>query len=291
MPWWFAAIVGAISLALLYGSFTAWRKARTIEDVPTSKIRSAAQGYVELEGIARADPGVPLEAPLTGLPCLWYEYRIEEYERRGKNSSWRTLERRRSHHAIIIEDNTGRCFVHPDRATINTQHKQVWRGSHRRPAQHRAIKQWSMGRYRYTEMRLHDGDPVYALGNFETLRPPTADELTNKAALELLAEWKKDYDQLVKRFDRDGDGDIDPDEWEHVRAAARREAYAKVSDKYDATPVHVMVYPPSKSQPFIISNRDPKRLTRTYRWQAGGMLLAAAAAAGFVLYQWRGPGF
>ncbi len=285
MPWWAIAIAGIAALGLFYGSFRAWRKARIIEDVPTSKIRSAAQGYVELEGIARADPDVPLQAPLTGLPCVWWEFRVEEYERRGRSRSWRTVDRGRSQHALILEDSTGHCFIHPDRAGITTSHKQVWRGSQRRPPQTRAIKTFSLGRYRYTERRFHDGDPIYALGYFETLRPPTADEIVEKRSNELLAEWKADYDAMVRRFDRNGDGDIDLEEWEHVRAAARREAYASAAESYDATPVNVMVYPPHRNQPYIIANKDPKRLTRGYRWQAAGMLSAAAGLAGFIFYQ------
>lgn len=287
MPWWFGAIAALIAAGVGYGSFHAWRKARLIEDVPTSKIRSAAQGYVELEGIACTDPDIPLKGPLTGSACVWYDYRIEEYVHQGKNRSWKTIEHRRSHHAIIIEDNTGRCFIHPDRAAISTRHKQIWRGSSRRPDQMRAIKTWSMGRYRYTEQRLQEGDPVYALGFFETLRPPTADELTEQKAKQLLAEWKQDYDAMVRRFDRDGNGDIDTAEWEHIRTTARREAYVAAAAAYDTTPVHVMVYPPSRSQPFIIANKDPKHLARSYRWQAAVMLAIAAGASGFLLYNAR----
>ena len=69
------------------------RRYQAIADTPTSKIRSASQGYVELSGtIEKADsPDIqPLSGPLTGLPCVWYRYSIERYRRSGKSSHWQT---------------------------------------------------------------------------------------------------------------------------------------------------------------------------------------------------------
>ena len=67
-------------------------QARHLLDTPTSKIRSAAQGYVESCRVLRdsADPQLP--GPLTHTPCLWWRYKIEEYTSNGKKRSWRTLE-------------------------------------------------------------------------------------------------------------------------------------------------------------------------------------------------------
>ncbi len=55
-------------------------RARLLGDVPTSRIRSAAQGFVELYGVLEEGPEGPLQAPLTGKPCLWWRYRIEVEE-------------------------------------------------------------------------------------------------------------------------------------------------------------------------------------------------------------------
>mgnify|MGYP006966890906 CR=1 FL=1 len=49
-----------------------------IEDTPTSKIRSAAQGYTELEGTANLLPGEPVYAALTQQLCPWFDYKIEK---------------------------------------------------------------------------------------------------------------------------------------------------------------------------------------------------------------------
>lgn len=58
--------MAVITLRLFYLGFRQLHRARLIEDTPTSRIRSAAQGYAELEGRAVA-LGDPLYAPLSGV--------------------------------------------------------------------------------------------------------------------------------------------------------------------------------------------------------------------------------
>src|SRR4030067_2822595 len=86
------AVVGIAVAVLTAGSaFCSWRTwrhvshVRLIEDTPTAKIRSAPQGYVELEGLGKLMDGPPIIARLTGLPCVWDRYTIEEYVATGKS--------------------------------------------------------------------------------------------------------------------------------------------------------------------------------------------------------------
>ena len=58
--WLVAAVAGGAWFA-----FRWLHIARMIEDTPTSRIRSAAQGYVELAGRCRALGSTPNLAPLT----------------------------------------------------------------------------------------------------------------------------------------------------------------------------------------------------------------------------------
>src|SRR3990172_5026880 len=96
------AAVG-IAVAVLAGgcAFCSWRTwrhvshIRLIEDTPTAKIRSAPQGYVELEGVGKLMDGPPIIAKLSGLPCVWYRYKIEEYITGGSNDRhhWETIDK------------------------------------------------------------------------------------------------------------------------------------------------------------------------------------------------------
>ena len=76
----------ALALVVLTGvGFFVWKKsfqhARVMEDMPTSKVRSAAQGFVELAGVQHPLDATPLLAPLTHHPCTWWSYVIEKKQR------------------------------------------------------------------------------------------------------------------------------------------------------------------------------------------------------------------
>ena len=73
--------VALIAPLSLIAWISAWRRARAVADTPTSRIASAAQGYVELIGIGKPLGGQPVISPANHLPCLWYRYRIEQIGR------------------------------------------------------------------------------------------------------------------------------------------------------------------------------------------------------------------
>lgn len=263
---------GAASLSQL-------RRARIIEDTPTSKIRSAHQGYVELIGRAMLPENeAPLLSTLAGEPCLWFRYRIERYERSGKNSSWRTIESHSSTRPFILSDGTGICLVYPERAEVKSHRRRQWHGSSRRPSPGISTTSLLLGRrYRYTEERLCENDLIYALGIFDTRHPPSDTETNSARMAEILSEWKQDYDRLVARFDRNGDGQISPEEWELARREALRKAEREQRGKPSLDAINTLRYSPSRQQPFIIATSEPESLSRRYRWQSLAWLLGSLA--------------
>src|SRR5690554_4735920 len=90
------AATSLLALWLLYRTFSRLRRARWVEDTPTSLIRSAAQGLVELNGWADAGGHQPLLSPLAGQTCLWYRFTVEEYRGDGRNRRWQVVERGQS---------------------------------------------------------------------------------------------------------------------------------------------------------------------------------------------------
>ena len=90
---WISALVAlAAAFGITRHGLRSFWKLRLIVDTPTARIRSAAQGYVELTGIAHPHREL-VAAPLTGTPCVWYRYEIEERRGSGRNASWVTVER------------------------------------------------------------------------------------------------------------------------------------------------------------------------------------------------------
>ena len=281
------AFSGVVALASGGASFARLRRARIIEDTPTSKIRSAHQGYVELIGIAKEDGGVPVFSPLSQTPCLWYRFKVEEYRRSGKNSRWHVLRKGSSDAPFMMEDGTGTCFLFPEGAEVRSHRRKQWRGSSRLPVASEAAESlFSLGgRYRFTEELLQHDDPIYALGEFGSHHPPNPETLASEAQGRILNEWKQNYQSLLNRFDRDGDGQLDLAEWELARAEALRKARRELDKNPPMTVIHSMAATGDRRRPYIIATSAPKVLSRRFRWQALGLCLVSLAALAALVWQ------
>jgi len=248
-------------------SFWAWyanlRRYRTIADTPTSRIASAPQGYVELVGRGQQPPGDGLVSPISGLPCLWYRYRIE----RKNGDRWEYVESGTSHDTFGVSDGSGQVLVDPDSAEILTSRKQVS----------------SAEGYRKTEWTLIEGETIYVIGEHVTLGGPNA-MLDKKADLAtLLAEWKADNSALLARFDADRDGEISLEEWERARQAASVEVDRAHLDIRLKDGIHLM-RKPAHGRPFLIANREVAALGRHFRlWSWLHLALMLATLAGLML--------
>ena len=173
--WQWVIFLTIASVAGFFGAFYFFLRKRIIEDTPTSKIRSAAQGYTELSGISKLMDGSTIYGPLTNTLCTWYKYTIEKHRRSGKRSHWVTIEEGISDRLFLIIDDTGEAVIDPDKANVTPAYTDVWYGSTRQPQHRSAAKRKKkffnigMGSYRYTEMRIHTDESLYAIGLFDTV--------------------------------------------------------------------------------------------------------------------------
>ncbi len=259
-------------------AYRSWAKHRVIEDTPTSRVRSAAQGYVELCGRALAAANNPPSAPLTGMPCTWWHYTIEE---RGLGRRrWSTVDSGTSEQPFLLDDGTGRCLVDPRGAEVFPDAATVWYGSEdwpqgRIPAGSGAfgwlIDRLFTGRYRYTEQRLRPNDRLYAIGEFRSVGG-IGDESTDEAAARLLHQWKRDQTGLLARFDADHDGRLGTAEWDRARAAAQAAALESRCATPPAPAVHVLA-DPMDGRAFLLAASDRETLARRFRRNALAGLL------------------
>jgi hypothetical protein len=92
--------------------------------------------------------------------------------------------------------------------------------------------------FRYTEHLIMNGDPLYTLGHVETdsggLRTLTPKQLIAN----VLSEWKQDFPELLARFDKYGDGELDLKEWRIVRDTALKEARQRQTEYVLTQPQH-----------------------------------------------------
>lgn len=153
-----------------------FKKARNIEDTPTAKIRSAAQGYVEIEGKQKYLNKLPTTAPLSQLPCTWYRYTIDH----GLKNNWYRLEQGESTQSFILVDDTGESIVDPAGAQVTCALKDSWYGFNKYPKGKPSNIFWRLigtfGNYRYCEWRMHENHYLYVAGNFSTQNDPHTHE-------------------------------------------------------------------------------------------------------------------
>ena len=269
--WLMLAVLVAVGLTSLFFSIRKFHLARLIEDMPTSKIRSAAQGYVELYGIAKWLDGPQIIAPLSGQACVWYSYIIEERNQFGK-SEWRHVASEVSDHLFLLQDETGSCVIDPEGADVTPSASETWYGT-------RAVHTFNSStinfvtdalshtigqigaRYRYTEKRLHIENELYAIGEFKSIGTDFRASL-NDLSKDFLSKLKRDKTRLAV-YDTNKDGEVDAQEWQQARADAKQFAVEEQLKNPLPASTNLLTKPESKRyKPFILSANSETHLSR-----------------------------
>jgi hypothetical protein len=285
--WLFVMGLAAAAAYLFWYAFKAWAKNRVLEDTPTSRVRSAAQGYVELSGHGVPPPDSHVKGPLTATPCTWWRYKIEERSRTGRSRSWCTVDSGTSTDPFLLDDGTGQCLIDPRGAEVFPGATNVWYGPEAWPQVRipdgKGFWGWLTDhlltdRYRYTEHRLELRGHVCALGAFRSLGGAGVEDPEDIAA-QLLHEWKQDQKALLSRFDANHDGTLSAAEWEQARAAALKQAVEQRSTEIRAPSLNVLA-DPADGRSFLLAACDGKSLARRLRRRAlaaiGGFLASSA---------------
>ncbi len=115
---WIMPLLGAVAgVYLFYHGFQLLQRKRLIMNTPTSKIRSAAMGLVEVSGLA-AGP-YTLRAPITGVPCYYYRTMVWQWKQRDKGSSWVKEADESLHVPFYLDDGSARVLVDPQGAEMD----------------------------------------------------------------------------------------------------------------------------------------------------------------------------
>jgi len=284
----FAIIVTVFGVLTCYFFYLIWRnfhRARVIEDTPTALVRSAPQGYIELEGAGKALSEQLIMAPLTKTSCVWYRFKIEKEKHSSRSgSNWSDVESGNSETPFLFYDATGECLVDPRKAEVTPGVKKVWYGSTKWPGvyEEKGFFGELVGtRYRYTEERI-DGRELYILGWFDTVR--STDTTVSAEVSALLKRWKQDQAVLLQRFDKDDSGSIDDGEWQAARQQAQREVITDRAARSAEAGTNVIRASHHDRYPFLISAKPQFLLASRYRRHALYTLLASLAGTGFLAW-------
>ena len=238
----------------------ALRRARAIVDLPLSRISSAAQGYVQVKGIARSDPGNPVLSTYGHTTCVWYRYHL--YQKDHSERKWREVDSGVSSATFEVADGSGNCRIDPDHAEVAGAE----------------VRTTYPGDDKLVEELLFAGREVFVLGEFATIGGANS-ALNQREDMDLLLkEWKANPSGLLRRFDLDGNGEIDLREWELARRLAT-ETVERQHRELRNQPGLDIIRKPGDGRPFLISALPPARLRRRYVAWAFFHAAASAVAA------------
>ncbi len=292
----YVAVAFIIALGSGWWAYTMLIRKRVLQDTPTALIRSASQGYIELQGYAELMDGDPIYAPLSSRPCTWHRHKVEEknrnYRGSGSRSDWRTVDRGVSDSLFYIVDSTGRCAIDPEGASVTASSRDVWYGNSRIPSRLNKTSGWlrftgisQLGRnFRYTEERIEPGDPLYALGDFTTHGGAGAAFDRSSDVREVLRGWKQNNAAMLARFDANNDGEIDLGEWDAARDAAALEVDKKRAGIAAAPPVDVLGHASGSRNPFILAAKTEAEMLARFHWSAVALTALTIISSSAVIW-------
>ena len=252
----------ALLVILGYFVYSAFRRYRFVDGTATSKIRSAAQGHVELKGLGEWMPNDTIRSPFSNRACVWYHCTLDKKSRRGKRSSWSNISDERSGQLFHLIDETGVCIIDPDDAHVVPGSEITWYG-HSQESCRQARKKTSwlsvgFGNYRFRERLLMTASPLYALGWFSTARHDPSEESISKRVKDRVQGWKLQPERYLRDYDLNGNGKIQESEWQLIHSVARKQVLAEISSEMNEQ--HVLSRPEDKRQPFILSATEEEQL-------------------------------
>jgi hypothetical protein len=262
-PIHFWVLFAGLSLALLACAWHCFRhllRLRLVEDTPTARVGSAAQGYVELEGTVDLPRGQPLVSPLRGVPCAWWSYRKEDLEAR-------VVESRKSDEMFLIRDASGACAIDPREAEVIGAD----------------TESWSEGAHGFSESVIRIGQPLYVLGLFKTAHDH-GEKTFRREVGTLISTWQLDRLELARRFDANRDGHLDDTEWAAAWQAAADEVRRRRSEH---DPVLHILCRPRDRRPFVLSVLGQQRLAGRLWFRSITSLLLATTIATLLVWSLR----
>lgn len=260
-----AVLAGA---GLIAFGFVLLRRKRLFENVPTSRIRSVAMGFAEVAGQAR--PKATVTAPWSGIPCVYFRYKVEVEASRGRRGrTWQTIEQGDSGMPFYLQDATGTILVDPAGAetVLQQSFRKIERG-----------EGFFAKRKRCTEWWIVSAQKVFVAGTVSRVR-----DLAHERRMTLhdrLRELKADPERMSE-FDTNRDGRISTEEWGNAVRAVQEEVVREAAAA-PATPPEddIVIGQGIGEKTFLIADRSQKWLVGRLALQSGG---AIAGGAGLLL--------
>jgi hypothetical protein len=233
----------------------------------------------------RAERCYALVTPVTQIPCIYY--RLSRYHRQERNGSWQLSTQQSSgFHPFWLRDATGKVLIDPLEADLRAGNRQEGSGD--------GLNNVFLDRVhrpdsdeKWVEESIPEGEMLYVLGFSAPRR--SGEESLHEATGTRLRALKQSH-ELRQRFDHNGDGQIDADEWDEARRVMADEVarihLAGRQQRRKQEESLVIAAPPRRSLPFLIAQSlNEKAVTRALWWRALAFFLVGLFLAVWTLRQ------
>jgi hypothetical protein len=205
----FGGVAAIVALVMLFNGRTNMMKQKRMLETETVRVDRLKGGFSEVKGRARGS-GKTLTSPMSQTPCIYYQFKVEEYVRRGRSSYWRTVVDDRQDAGCLLDDGHGQCAVRIRESelllnagpalksgTFNDASPELEATLQRYGT---SSKGWVFNKaMRYTETLVVEGQPIYVIGT--AMR--RADGLYEfQKAGDLFIVSDKTEEELASRFNR-----------------------------------------------------------------------------------------
>ena len=207
------------------------KRVRQIQDTPKSKIASAPQGLVEVQGFAwPSEKG--FISPM-GHELVYYHFSLEKEEYRGsgryKKRVWVPVFSHTHANPFYLVDPTGLAVIHPSESEMEIDKGKARLWTSLKPAEQNHFLQTLITRpipsfpprgrfsgflsqkFRVVEKEIRAGCPIYATGDFRTQNAESkkikAEGLTHFAN-RIIDFNSRSFKNLKSLLDKDGDGKV-----------------------------------------------------------------------------------
>lgn len=209
---------------LIYNGFKKLSKHRKAQDTATSRISSAPQGFVEIQGYAWPKETF-LHKNLDGRKCVYLSTVIQKRVKQGKNSTWITIADSFQDQPFYVLDTTGALHLDPNLFELDIQTKRVPWSQIQRPMRSDLLSRlrplgnelppldpgFFSAQYRCVERSILLGSPLFIHGNLQTPQN-TQNEVSDpkmKVFFDSLLKFKNDQRRKFALMDHNRDGKID----------------------------------------------------------------------------------
>ena len=190
-----------MGLALTVAGAQKFLLVQKIENTPTSKVRSAAVGLVELFGAAKCKDD--LISPVSKAKCVYWHVRAEYYKSGKRSSGWHTFFSESSSPQFYLEDDTGKMLIDPKGGEVSIPSDFTWTGHlsdktffglipqkqldakvlaylQENPSAKAAFNSYGGHNLRMSEFYIAEDDNVYILGSAQPLEGAAQSEIAHE---------------------------------------------------------------------------------------------------------------